>query len=305
MKWTIHRIVVSGASTGQRLDIFLAAVCRDLSRTLVKKIIDLGGVHLNGRRVRSCSLSVKNNDQIEVYIDHLPTEAYRVTASDVVFQDQYLIVLNKPASIDTQPTHARYKGTLYEALLWHLKDPYRPQQKPKLGMVQRLDRGTSGLIVFSIHPRAHKKMTEIFVEHQVEKRYLALVSGIPEPPQAEIHSYLARSRKLNKVKSVTKGGKEALTRYQLVQSLRGSALLEVELLTGRSHQIRAHLSEHGWPLLGDDRYGGPEEISAMKFSRPLLHATRLVFKHPVTGVKLDFSAPLPEDMERVIAALKE
>ncbi|NOY13394.1 MAG: RluA family pseudouridine synthase, partial [Deltaproteobacteria bacterium] len=188
MKWTIYRITVPAADAEQRLDLFLAESCTDLSRSLAKKIIDLGGVHLNGRRVRSCSLLVKNNDKVEVYLDHLPTDPYRITAADVVFRDPYLMVLNKPAFIDTQPTHARYKGTLYEALQWYLKDPYRPQQKPELGMVQRLDRGTSGLIVFSTHPRAHKKMTEIFVEHRIEKRYLALVSGLPEAGQREIRS---------------------------------------------------------------------------------------------------------------------
>ncbi|MDB4470655.1 RluA family pseudouridine synthase [Deltaproteobacteria bacterium] len=304
MNWTIHRLTF-GAENSQRLDIFLAEKCADLSRTLAKKIIDLGGVHVNGRRVRSCSLQVKNNDHIEVYIDHLPIDPYRVTDADIVFRDQYLIVLNKPANIDTQPTHARYKGTLYEALLWHLKDPFRPHQKPELGMVQRLDRGTSGLIVFSIHSRAHKKMTEIFVEHLVEKRYLALVTGIPELPQAEIRSFLARTRKANKVMSVSKGGKEAITRYELVEPLHDSALLDVDLLTGRSHQIRAHLTEQGHPLLGDHRYGGPREISGMSIKRPLLHAARLVFEHPVTGEKLDFTAPLPTDMNCVITNLKK
>lgn len=304
MNWSIHRLKVLAEDSPQRLDIYLSNNCADLSRTLAKKIIDLGGVHVNGRRVRSCSLQVKTNDQIEVYIDHLPTEPYRIADSDIVFRDPYLIVLNKPAAIDTQPTHARFKGTLYEALQWYLKDPFRPQQKPELGMIQRLDRGTSGLIVFSIHPRAHKKMTEIFVEHQVEKRYLALVAGVPEPQAAEIRSFLARTRKANKVMSVSKGGKEAITRYQLVEDFSASALLDIDLLTGRSHQIRAHLSEKGHPLLGDHRYGGPPKLLDMTFERFLLHAARLVFKHPVTGEQLDFSTPLPTDMDSVIRTLR-
>lgn len=304
MKWTIHRIVVPSSAVGQRLDLFLAEVSADLSRTLAKKLIDLGGVHVNGRRVRSCSLAVKNNDQIEIYVDHFPTDPYRITENDIVFRDQYLIVLNKPALIDTQPTHARFKGTLYEALQWHLKDPYRPQQKPELGMVQRLDRGTSGLIVFSIHPRAHKKMTEIFVEHRVEKRYLALVCGVPDSSKAEIRSLLARSRKENKVKSVAKGGKEAITRYELVADLNDFSLLDIDLLTGRSHQIRAHMSEHGHPLLGDHRYGGPRSVSGLDVARPLLHACKLSFEHPVNGNLLDFSVPLPADMDRVLNLLK-
>ena len=304
MKWTIHRLVVPADNVAKRLDIFLSENCTDLSRTLSKKIIDLGGVHVNGRRVRSCSLQVKKDDQIEIYLDHLPTDPYRVTDADIVYHDQYLIVLNKPAFIDTQPTHARFKGTLYEALQWHLKDPFRPYQKPDLGMIQRLDRGTSGLIVFSIHPKAHKKMTEIFVEHRVEKRYLALVAGVPDPPQAVIRSFLARTRKANKVMSVTRGGKEAITRYQLVEAFPAAALIDVDLLTGRSHQIRAHLSEQGHPLLGDQRYGGPQQLAGIAIKRPLLHAARLAFKHPVTDKALEFSVPLPADMNCVLAKLK-
>ncbi len=304
MKWKIHRITVSSDHTAQRLDLFLAENCAELSRTLAKKIIDLGGVHVNGRRVRSCSLAVKSNDHIEVYIDHYSTDPYRLAATDIVYQDSYLIVLNKPAGIDTQPTHARFKGTLYEALQWHLKDSFRPQLKPELGMVQRLDRGTSGLIVFSTHPRAHKMLTKIFVEHQVEKRYLALVKGVPEPAQAEIRSCLARSRKENRVKSVEKGGKEAITSYQVVERLPDAALLDVDLLTGRSHQIRAHMSEQGHPLLGDLRYGGPQQFRGVEIDRPMLHAASLRFCHPVTSEQLNFSVPLPADMKQLLASIK-
>lgn len=304
MKWTIHKHTAVKGMTPLRLDQFLADSNADLSRTFVRKIIDLGGVHLNGRRVRSCSTLVKGGDRIEVYIDNLPVSPYRLRDEDVVFRDQYLIVLNKPAQIDTQPTHARYKGTLYEALLLFLQDPYRRHLKPSLGMVQRLDRGTSGLIAFSIHPRAHKKMTEIFLEHQIEKRYLALVAGAPEPMSGEICSSLARSRKDNRVKSVEKGGKEAITRYRVLENLPDISLLDIELLTGRMHQIRAHMSELGHPLLGDKRYGGPQKFEQFVFDRPLLHAQELRFEHPVTGEKLDFAAPIPADMNNLIVELK-
>ena len=305
MKWTIHRVAAADCNIGQRLDLFIAEACAAVSRSLAKKIIDLGGVHLNGRRMRSCSFQVKKNDQVEVYLDHYPLEPFRISEADVVFRDQYLIVLNKPALIDTQPTHARYKGTLYEALQTYLKDPFRPHHTPDLGMVQRLDRGTSGLIAFSIHPRAHKNMTEIFVQHRIEKRYLTLVQGTPTPPQGEIRSSLARSRKQNKVKSVEKGGKDAITRYQLLEDLQDAALLDIDLLTGRSHQIRAHLSEQGHPLLGDQLYGGPVQISGITLDRALLHASRLLFAHPVTGDPLEFTVPMPADMCAALAALKK
>ena len=305
MKWTIHRLQVTTASAGQRLDQYLAQTAIELSRTAAKKIIDLGGVHINGRRVRSCSTPIHNGDSVEVYIDHLSLDPYRIREEDILFQDQFIIVLNKPSLIDTQPTHARFKGTLFEALQWHLKDPFRPQRKADIGMVQRLDRGTSGVVVFSIHPRAHKEMTRMFLQHEVKKGYLALVQGAPEQKQGEIRSFLARSRKENRVKSVEKGGKEAITRFQLVETLLDCSLLNVEILTGRSHQIRAHMSEQNCPLVGDVRYGGSSSVAGIEVIRPLLHAEKLAFNHPVLNKALDFTAPVPEDMLNVLTTLRK
>lgn len=302
MKWTIHRLTVSQEDAGLRLDQYLAQ--EDvLSRTVAKKLIDLGSVHVNGRRLRNCSTLTAADDRIEVYVDHFPLSPYRISAEDVQFQDQYIIVLNKPANVDTQPTHARYKGTLYEALLTYLQNPFRKHHRPDIGMVQRLDRGTSGLIVFSIHPRAHKPMSRIFMEHRLEKRYLALVHNAPETSKGEIVSSLARSRKDNRVRSVARGGKEAITRYRVKEVFDGVALIELELVTGRSHQIRAHMAEQGCPLVGDVRYGGSEDVNAFRFNRPLLHSSRLTFKHPVNSEELDFSLPLPEDMNRFLRSL--
>lgn len=303
MQWTIHRLRARQKDAGRRLDLFLAEADLDLSRSMTKKIIDLGGVHINGRRVRNCSLSVRPDDWVEVYLDHLPLEPYRLSSSDILYQDKYLLVLNKPAQIETQPTHARYKGTLYEALQWHLRDPFRPRATAEIGMIQRLDRGTSGLMVFSIHPRAHKEMTRIFLDHQVDKRYLALTQGSPDPPGGEIRSFLARVRKDNRVRSVSHGGKEAVTRYRVLENFPGAALVELELLTGRSHQIRAHMAEKNSPLLGDVRYGGRQEIAGMCLTRPMLHAFYLAFKHPVENIPLDFTLPLPRDMQTLTTVL--
>lgn len=304
MKWTIHRLHVDSTSAGQRLDQYLAASLPGISRTTARKIIDLGGVHLDGRRIRSCSSTVREGAQVDVYLDQLSLEPYRISADEVIFQDKYLIVLNKPAFIETQPTHARYKGTLFEALQHYLADPFRRHVKPSLGMVQRLDRGTSGLILFSIHPQAHRKLTEAFLHHQVDKRYLALVSGRLEPAAGDIVSLLARSRKENRVHTVNAGGKQAITRYRTLDIWPDASLVEIELLTGRSHQIRAHMSEQGCPLLGDRRYDGLAECHGRQLLRPCLHATRLSFRHPVSGETLDFNVPLPEDMAAMITDLQ-
>ncbi len=305
MKWLIHRLRVAEHGSDQRLDQYLANASIKLSRTEAKKIIDLGGVHINGRRVRSCSTSLHCGDSIEVYIDHLPLSPYRLTEGDILYQDQYIIVINKPALIDTQPTHARFKGTLFEALRWHLKDPFRPQQQADIGMVQRLDRGTSGLIVFSIHPRAHKELTRVFLQHEIKKEYLALVHGTPETDHGEIRSFLARTRRENRVKSVKKGGKEAVTKFKIIENLPNCSLLNVEILTGRSHQIRAHMSEHNCPLVGDERYGGSSSVAGIEILRPMLHAEKLAFHHPVLDKELNFVAPLPEDMLSVLTTLRK
>jgi 23S rRNA pseudouridine1911/1915/1917 synthase len=306
-KWKIYRLPAAAGPDGpdgRRLDQYLADAVADLSRQRAKKIIDIGGVHLNGRRVRSCSLPVCAGDSVELYLDHLPLDPFRFAPEEILYRDKYILVLNKPAGIDTQPTHARYKGTVYEALQTLLQDPFRKQRQPELGMVQRLDRGTTGLMVFSTHPHAHRGLSKIFMEHRAKKRYLALVGGGPEADQGEIRSLLARSRKENRVVSVTRGGKEAVTRYTVLNRFSQAALVELDLLTGRSHQIRAHMAELGCPLLGDTRYGGASEFAGLELDRPLLHAAKLAFLHPLTGEHLSFSLPVPSDMQQLIERLK-
>lgn len=303
-KWDIYRLAVNPQQAGMRLDQFLPLAVAALSRSLVRKVIDIGGVHINGQRIRTASRILTTGEQVELYLDHLPLVPWRIGPADVVFHDKYLIVVNKPAMIETQPTHARYKGTLYEALQFYLKDPYRPQQKPEIGMIQRLDRSTSGLIAFSIHPQAHKKMTEMFTTGAVDKTYLALVTGMPDSDMGEFRSLLARSRRENRVHTVAAGGKLAVTRYRVESPLYDSSLIEVQILTGRSHQIRAHMAELGCPLLGDQRYGGPVALDGMLLKRPMLHAQRLKFLHPLTAQQLDFSIPLPDDMHQVLQFLK-
>ena len=170
-------------------------------------------------------------------------------------------------------------------------------------MVQRLDRDTSGLMIFSINPRAHKNMTEQFSSRTIEKNYLAIIAGQINPPEGEIKSLLARNRATNLMKSVAKGGQEAITRYRTVNSLDSVSMVEVELLTGRSHQIRVHFSEAGHPLLGDRRYGGPPTLNGSPVARQMLHASRSAFLHPITGNRCSFDLPLPDDMTRIAKLL--
>jgi 23S rRNA pseudouridine1911/1915/1917 synthase len=295
---------VAPEEAGQRLDQYLAAKVGELSRTLAKKVIDLGGVHVGGRRVRQCSLTLRAGEGVEVYLDPLPLQPFVLQAADVIYQDSYLIAINKPAGIPVQPTPARYQGTIYAALEVFLHNPFRPLDRPEIGMVQRLDQETSGVMVFSIHPRAHKALTAAFVERQVGKEYRALLSGTP-PAHGESHSLLARSRRSNRVHSVAAGGKEAITRYQVLDQFGAAALAAVQILTGRSHQIRAHLAEAGFPLLGDHLYGGPAACGGHPVLRTMLHSWQLSLVHPVSGEPLLLQAPLPADMAALVHMFDE
>lgn len=289
---------------GLRLDQYLAQQGNDLSRGFIRKIVDLGGVHVNGRRVRKCSNPVRAGEPIEVFIDGRPLEPFSFTEDLIIYRDTHLLALSKPAGIETQPTPARYRGTLYEALLQFLHNPFRPKDRPELGMVQRLDRDTSGLMVFSTHKRAHSGLTAAFAGRGVRKLYLALVAGHLSPGTGEYRSLLARNRASNLVRSVAKGGKEAITRYRVIEQFSETSLVEIEILTGRSHQIRVHFSEAGHPLLGDVRYGGCSTWKSVDIHRQMLHSYRLTLSHPVRGTSLELEAPLAHDFESLLVRLR-
>lgn len=289
---------------GLRLDQTLPRHCAGLSRTQARKVIDIGGVHVGGRRVRSCSRSVKGGEEIAVYCDGLPLDPFALTADAILYRDADIIALNKPAGIDTQPTPSRFQGTLYAALSELLIDPFRRHLEPSIGMVQRLDRDTSGVIIFSISPRAHKPLTTAITTHALRKTYLALVAGVVPPGVHEIKSLLARSHRDNCVRSISKGGKEAVTHYRCLAACATCSLVEVIPMTGRMHQIRVHLSEAGFPLLGDTRYGGPNQLGEMTISRHMLHAQQLEFLHPLTRQPMAITAPLADDFQVLLNYFK-
>ncbi len=305
MERGVYRFAPGESDNGLRLDQYLPAFCAPLSRTLARKLIDFGGVHVNGKRVRTCSLLVRSGDTVELYYDALPLEPFALSSDTIIFQDKHILVLDKPAGIDCQPTPSRFKGTIYAALLEWLVNPRQPRQKPPIGMVQRLDRDTSGVLIFSIHPNAHQGLTRQFTQRTVNKTYLALVAGRMLDAAGEFRSFLAKNRATNLMRSVEKGGQEAITRYRTLIAGEDASLVEVDLLTGRSHQIRVHFSEAGHPLLGDVRYGGSATWRGHTIARQMLHAARLALQHPVTGQVLDFEARVPADMAALIHSLQQ
>ena len=296
----VNRYLTTSGDEGRRLDQFIAGQSPDFSRTQIRKIIDIGGVQVDGRRVRKAGLALSEGQRIEMHRDRGALEPFRIIDELVLFQDNYLIVLDKPAGIETQPTPARYKGTLFEALQVWLNRDRRFGRRLEIGMAQRLDRDTSGVIAFSIHPQAHKSLTAQLQSRSAHKTYLALVEGRPEPETGCYVSFLIRDRYSNRVKSIKKGGKKAVTNYRVVKTLEAPAqfsLVELELITGRTHQIRVHLSEAGHPLLGDVRYGGCSRLGERLFSRQCLHSHRLELTHPVSGETVSFCAKVPQEMD--------
>ena len=296
----VYRIKTAPEVAGKRLDQILSTELAWLSRGDARRLIDLGGVHVDGRRVRRCSQEVSAGQDIEVHVDGLPLEPFALEEQHLLHRDPYLLVINKPAGVATQPTPARFQGTLYAAVQKYLG----LKNEAGLGMVQRLDRDTSGVMVFSIHPKAHKQLTTAFHERQVDKRYLALVAGSPPQAVGEFRSLLARRHATNRTVSVSRGGKPAITRYRVIEQFAGAALVEVELLTGRSHQIRAHFCEAGCPLLGDTAYGGPTRWNESCVPRQMLHASELRLKHPVSAVDCCWQAPLPHDFSTLLAGMR-
>ncbi len=295
----IERYLTDAQDEGRRLDQFLADNSSSLSRTKIRSIIDIGGVHVDGRRVRTAGLRLTAGRRIEIHRDRGSLKPFRLQSRHVLFQDRHIIVLDKPAGIDTQPTPARYKGTVYEALQVWLKRDRGFGRRLEIGMAQRLDRDTSGVIIFSIHPRSHKSISAQMQTRTAKKTYLALVEGAPEPAVGSYSSNIVRDRRSGLMKSVESGGKYALTHYRVIQTRAQPeivSLVELELITGRTHQIRLHLAEAGYPLLGDARYGGRSSLGEVTFARHCLHSRRLEIEHPQSGEPMSFSAALPADM---------
>lgn len=294
----LYRLTRNHDDSEGRLDRFLNGKVGDLSRGALRKVIELGGVHLAGRRCLKCGAAVAVGDRVEVHLDGGQLDPFRLGERHLLFEDAHLVVINKPAGVETQPTLARYRGTLYEALqVWLQRDKrLHHGQRLEIGMAQRLDRGTSGVIVFSIHPLAHKELTRQIVARVAGKEYLAIVSGTPREARGRFHSQLRRDRRSGRVQSCNEGGQEAITDYEVLASQGELSLVHVLLHTGRTHQIRAHFAEAGHPLAGDRHYGGPLKVGSRLFSRPCLHSWRLSLIHPRLGTPMRWTAPPPEDM---------
>lgn len=305
----------------KRLDKYLTDRIAFMSRTQLQRLIDEGGVTVNAKRPKA-STRLRQGDRVEVYVP--PPPPTEIQPEDIplsiVFEDDVLVVINKSPDIIVHPARAHKGGTMVNALAWHfqhrspsggaLSGVGREFARP--GVVHRLDRQTSGLIVFAKTDEAHWRIGQQFERRTVDKRYLALVHGLYEPPIDAIDLPLGphpSREKGYREKYVVRHdvlGKAALTIARVRRRFAGPAkeawasLLELELKTGRTHQIRVHLSNRGFPIVADDMYTG-KPLAGM--ARVALHAATLQFKHPIDGRPLAFQAPLPADMAGAIATL--
>ncbi len=302
-------LIVSDDDAGERIDRVLARRCPEYSRSALQRWIEQGRIEQAGEVV---SRKTKAEAGAEVTIHPAPPEAMSAEPQEipltVLFEDEHLVLLDKAAGLVVHPAPGHPDGTLVNALLHHAavqggSDPLRP------GIVHRLDKDTSGVMVVAKTARAHERLVEMFQEHALERAYLAIVLG--RPPRSVTYDTFHGRHPANRKKFTSRGdrGRRAITHLESLEFLHGSALVRCRLETGRTHQIRVHLAEHGHPVLGDPLYGksvGDPELRGVsaELGRQALHAALLAFAHPITGEPLRFETEPPEDFQRALRALR-
>jgi 23S rRNA pseudouridine1911/1915/1917 synthase len=295
---TLERVVEEG---GERLDVAVARLA-GLTRARAARLIDGGAVRVAGRSLaRSYRVEAGDRLEIELPVEAPPPEPEAIDVP-VVFEDEWLLVVAKPAGLVVHPAPGHASGTLVNALL--TRAGKLPGDVDRPGIVHRLDAGTSGLMIVAKEASAFERLREMMAAREIARTYQALVEGTP-PPAGEIDAPIGRSPRHRKKMAVVAGGREARTAYTRVEALPEVSLLEVRPHTGRTHQIRVHLAAAGHPVLGDPVYGRDRKLAArLGLRRPFLHAWALEFVHPVTGDRKSFTEPLPEDLERALEAAR-
>jgi len=293
---------------GQRLDRVLVSMLAEHSRAQLQRLITDGCIRLRGSVALKPNTIVREGDHVEVEVpEPAPSEiAAEVLDLDILHQDADIAVLNKPAGMVVHPGAGHSSGTLVNALLHHMSDLSGIGGELRPGIVHRLDRGTSGVMVIAKNDAAHQELSRQFHDREIEKEYIALVWGVVQAGR-RIDAAIGRDPgNRQKMSSRAKHAREAVTRITRAHHMPGLTLCQLAIHTGRTHQIRVHLSAIGHPIVGDALYGGVHrrvagDIRAVqRLERPFLHAARLVFKHPRDGRRLEFIAPLPEDLMSVL-----
>src|SRR5690349_19277972 len=310
---SIISISLEAGHAGWRLDRALADAVPTLSRERLKALINSGALERDGSAVRDPSAKVKGDESFSLAIPE-PEPAANEPQDiplNIVFEDEHLLVVDKPAGLVVHPAAGNLDGTLVNALLHHCAGQLsgiggvaRP------GIVHRIDKDTSGLLVVAKTDVAHEGLAKQFAAHSIDRRYLAIVNGVPNTSEGAVDLPLARSATNRKKIAVVEGrrGKRAVTHWKRMQLLRDAALVECRLETGRTHQVRVHMASLGHPLLGDPVYGRSGKthgklLNELGFHRQALHAAELGFTHPVSKHRLSFSSGMPPDMQELFKRL--
>lgn len=303
------RLLVSDGDAGVRLDSWIAGALDDLSRARVQALIKSGSIRFaDGSPIKSHAKTVAGS---EIVVDMPPAQAVAIEPEDipldVLHEDGDLIVINKPAGLVVHPAPGHASGTLVNALLFHCTDLEGVGGELRPGIVHRLDRDTSGVMVVAKCQSAMEALGRQFSERHVEKTYMALVHGVPHPGVGRIETQIGRSSRDRKKMSATpRHGRDAVTNFHITEAFTDFCCMQIGIETGRTHQIRVHMAHIGHPVVGDAVYGGRYSRRSLPApaSRQMLHAATLSFDHPGTDDHVTYEAPLPDDMLSLLSALR-
>lgn len=295
---------VQPTDIGQRLDRYLVGTLTDLSRTHIQQLIGEGAILVNGQTSKP-GYALRANDEITIDLEAGLNQEHKIRPQmlplDIVYADDDLLIINKAPGMVVHPAPGHYEDTLVNALLAHYPDLQTFDTDHRPGIVHRLDRDTSGLIIVAKNARAQAVLIEQMQNHQIVKRYQALVEGVIALDQGSIDAPIGRDPRHRQQMAITAtGGREARTHFRVLERFERHTLLLIQLETGRTHQIRVHLKAIGHPVAGDPTYGSGTVLRGAPLHRQFLHAYQLQFAHPLTGAALEFEAPLPADLQIVL-----
>ncbi len=294
---------VAEENEGDRLDKVIAVRAPELSRTKVQRLIDAGAVTVNGDPCKP-AYRVEPGDQVAMVLPEEPEPTVRPEPIplDVIYEDEHLLVVNKPAGMVVHPAPGHPGGTLVNAVLAHAPEVAGVGRPERAGLIHRLDKETSGLIVVAKDEATLVAMQRQFKRRQVAKTYLALVEGHVQPPEGIVEVPLGRDKRHRQKMAARRDGKKARTMYRVLETFDRHTLLEVHPYTGRMHQVRVHLAWLGYPIVGDAVYGRRRQRLLQE--RHFLHAAQLCFTHPAAGEQVTFQAPLPVELSAVLEHLQ-
>ena len=301
----MKKYIINEEYKNVRLDKVISVFDEDLSRAMIQKLLEQEKIKVNGKKEKA-SYKTKLGDVIEVE-DVIPKEIELKAQDiplDIIYEDSDIIVVNKPKGMVVHPANGNPDGTLVNAVMNICKDSLSGiggEIRP--GIVHRLDKDTSGLLIVAKNDKAHINLSEQIKNREITKKYIALVRGVIKENHATIDMPIARSDKDRKKMAVKKDGKNAVTHFNVIKKYNGYTLLDIKIDTGRTHQIRVHLSEIGYPIVGDFVYSNGKNPFGVVGQ--MLHAKSLEFKHPITGKQMKLEAPLPEYFEQILNKLEE